>query len=257
MQDQIHYAEPMVIDQIKECTFYHCMDLPDVGTVGTGWDLRATVDAYLGEYDFRGKRVLDVGAASGYLSFELEKRGAEVVSFDMDSGAQWDIVPYFTDDARFKKERHNREQAHIRLKKGYWFAHRALQSNARVYYGDIYHLPEALGPFDVVFLGMILSHLRDPFQALYSASRLSTDTVIITNQTMQRSESMALFLPDPIRQLPAAWWSFSDGCLQRMLEVLGFQVIRTLRHLHRCIAKGREGLEHCTAFVAQRQSVNV
>jgi predicted nicotinamide N-methyase len=38
------------------------------------------VDPYLGNFDFVGKRVLDVGAASGFLTFEMEKRGAEVVA---------------------------------------------------------------------------------------------------------------------------------------------------------------------------------
>ena len=56
--------------------------------------LRKTIDDYLGNFDFRGKRVLDVGTATGFLSFEMEKRGAEVVSFDMASRAQWQLVPF-------------------------------------------------------------------------------------------------------------------------------------------------------------------
>ena len=70
------------------------MDLPGFGEVGKGWDLRKTIDDYLGHFDFRGKRVLDVGTASGFLTFEMEKRGAEVVSFDMASRAQWQLVPF-------------------------------------------------------------------------------------------------------------------------------------------------------------------
>ena len=70
---------------VDECYFYHHMDLPGLDEVGKGWDLRETINEYLGGYDFRGKRVLDVGTASGFLTFEMEKRGAEVVSFDMAS----------------------------------------------------------------------------------------------------------------------------------------------------------------------------
>ena len=72
---------------VDECSFYHHMDLPGPKEVGRGWDLRKTVDDYLGNFDFRGKRALDVGTASGFLTFEIEKRGAEVVSFDMASSA--------------------------------------------------------------------------------------------------------------------------------------------------------------------------
>ena len=93
------YATPREA-RFEECSFYHHMDLPVVGEVGSGWDLRPTVDTYLGNLDFRGKRVLDVGAASGFLTFEMEARGAEVVSFDMVHGSQWNVVPY--NDGRYE-----------------------------------------------------------------------------------------------------------------------------------------------------------
>ncbi len=69
------------------------MDIPGAGEVKGHWDLRDCIKPYLGDYDFKGKRVLDVGAASGFLTFSMEKQGADVVSFDMASGAQWDVVP--------------------------------------------------------------------------------------------------------------------------------------------------------------------
>ena len=64
------YAQPRTVAGVSECDFYHVMDLPDVGTVGGEWDLRQTVHDYLGRFPFQGKRVLDVGAASGFLTFE-------------------------------------------------------------------------------------------------------------------------------------------------------------------------------------------
>ena len=94
MSSEFQYAEPRRATNADKCQFYHHMDLPGLKEVGIGWDLRKTVDDYLGHFDFRGKRVLDVGAASGFLTFEMEKRGAEVVSFDMASPAQWQFVPF-------------------------------------------------------------------------------------------------------------------------------------------------------------------
>ena len=79
---------------VDECFFYHHMGLPGFGKVGKGWDLRKTIDDYLGRFDFRGKRVLDVGTASGFLTFEMERRDAEVASFDMASRAQSQLVPF-------------------------------------------------------------------------------------------------------------------------------------------------------------------
>ena len=188
MSQPFSYAAPLNVDRPEDCFFYHKIKLPGVGEVGEGWDLRSSIDAYLGKFDFRGKRVLDMGAASGFLTFEMEKRGAEVVSFDMADGTQWDIVPHYDVQSDMDSYRGRCIASHARLKNAYWFTHKCLGSKARVYYGDIYDLPGDLGEFDVAMFGMILGHLRDPFQALYSASRLVKDTIIITNQMMDTTQ---------------------------------------------------------------------
>ena len=107
------------------------------------------MDHYLGQFDFSGKRVLDVGAASGFLTFEMEKRGAEVVSFDMQSGIQWDMVPHYQLRGNLEELYNSFYQKDQRLKNGYWFAHERLGSKARVSYGDIYNLPDELGTLEV------------------------------------------------------------------------------------------------------------
>ena len=66
-------------------TPYHSLELLD-GTVIPGLipipNLKARLDAYPLPEDLRGQRVLDIGAASGWNSFECERRGAEVVAVD-------------------------------------------------------------------------------------------------------------------------------------------------------------------------------
>ena len=141
--------------------------------VGNGWDLRKTVDDYLGHFDFRGKRVLDVGTASGFLTFEMEKRGAEVVSFDRGNVADWQLVPFGAKGFNTARMQANMGRS-IRFAT-VWLAHRLLSSRARVYYGDIYNIPDKIGQFDVVFLGMVLPHLREPFYALAQTARLSSE----------------------------------------------------------------------------------
>ena len=71
-----------IAPDLNECVFYHSMDLPGLGTVEGQWDLRGRFDEYIGGIDVNGKTFLDVGAASGFLSFEAERRGASVISFD-------------------------------------------------------------------------------------------------------------------------------------------------------------------------------
>jgi SAM-dependent methyltransferase len=179
---EFKYAEPRHVTNVDECYFYHHMDLPGLEEVGRGWDLRKTIDDYLGHFDFHGKRVLDVGTASGFLTFEMEKRGAEVVSFDRSSSADWQLVPFGAKGFDVGKAQAAMKAFMDPLRNGYWLAHGLLNSRARVYYGDIYNIPDQIGQFDVVFFGMVLPHLREPFYALAQTARLSRDAVIITQQ---------------------------------------------------------------------------
>jgi len=245
------YETPREVRDIGECAFYHYMNLPGVGEVGDHWDLRKTIDEYLGRVDFRAKRVLDVGAASGYLTFEMEKRGATVVSFDLSDGGNWDCVPFA--HPSFDMEKLVRDlRWHInRIKNAYWYAHRVLGSTAQVFYGDIYNFPVELGSFDIVMFGMVLPHLRDPFRALQSAARLSSDRLIITQQCLKRSEPVSLLQPDPeTRADPITWWMMSEGCVDRLLKLLGFEVVALTRARHHCPIRKRA--EECSTFIARR-----
>jgi len=248
----VQYATPLAVNNPDECYFYHQMEIPGVGLVKGDWDLRDCIIPYLGNYDFKGKRVLDVGAASGFLTFSMEKQGADVVSFEMASGGQWDVVPQRefrkNPDAYMAKW----VEANRRLKNGYWFTHARLGSKAKAYYGDVYNFPEALGTFDVAVFGMIITHLRDAFRALASASRLVKGDLIITNQTPRGKKREAFFLPTVENGEMRCWWIFTEGCIKQMVSVLGFEVVRTVKSAPLCLAPGREGRDPCTAFVCRR-----
>src|SRR5215475_7852268 len=74
-----------LIDQLGKLGWYHSIDLPD-GTVIPGIQsidlLRSRIAQYPIPMDLRGKRVLDIGAWDGWFSFEMERRGADVVAID-------------------------------------------------------------------------------------------------------------------------------------------------------------------------------
>jgi hypothetical protein len=203
------------------------MDVPGVGPVDGEWDLRHCIEKYLGRYDFAGKRAIDVGSASGYLSFAMEQRGAEVVSFDQADA----------DGAE---------------KNAYWFTHARLGSKAKVFYGDLDDIPDELGPFDVALLSMVVSRAREPFQAIYSAARLCRRDVILTTELWEsapwRAEPKgALFVPSRTS------WKLSRSCLERMLRVMGFEVVRVFRTRprHR-IAEDDPVKTSCFTLVATR-----
>src|SRR4029453_839143 len=156
------FADPVKVADVGDCYFYHTMELPGYGVMNGEWDLRRRVDEYLGNFSFAGRRVLEIGPASGFLTFEMEKRGAEVISVEVTDEHGWDFVPY--PDARLEEDFGPRRIVMQQLKNSYWFSHAALQSKAKVYYGDAYNLPAALGEFDIAVMGAVLLHCRDPLR---------------------------------------------------------------------------------------------
>src|SRR5262245_43660718 len=89
------FATPRHVESIEECYFYHTMELPNLGVQHGHWDLRNRFRDYTGAVDVAGKSVLDIGTATGFLSFEAERFGAtHVVSFDMSDVRQQIFVPF-------------------------------------------------------------------------------------------------------------------------------------------------------------------
>src|SRR5436305_1800586 len=104
------------------------MHIPGHGEVTGDWDLRAHTADYLGQVELAGKRVLEIGPASGFLTFYMESRGADVVCVDVDDVRPWDFVPQAAIMGEALIERHRQ---HIRrMKNGFWFAHRKFGSRA-------------------------------------------------------------------------------------------------------------------------------
>jgi hypothetical protein len=247
------YASPRVVTDITQCYFYHTIDLPEIGTIEGNWDLRDGLRAYLGNFDFRGKRVLDVGTANGILSFWMEKEGAEVVSFDLDKEGDWDMVP-FANWPEYEQISNDRKTLIDRLNNAYWFCHRLHQSNAQVVYGNVYDIPEEIGSVDVSVFGCILLHLRDPFLALQSGLKLTRKAVIVTDvlrgQIVSTTEPYMRFLPDAKTLEPKdTWWDLPPELIVRMLGVLGFQDVNVTHHLQKY-----EGREHMLYTVVGRRT---
>jgi SAM-dependent methyltransferase len=236
------YAAPRVVERLDECYFYHSMDLPKHGSVAGDWDLRSNVKRYLGNVDFHGKRVLDVGTASGFLAFWMEDRGAEVVGFDLSENHAWDRVPFGgvvdPDDSAESAERIRK------VNNAFWFVHAQLGSKVQMVYGRAYEIPESIGPFDIATFGSILLHLRDPFLALQSALSLTTETVIVTNPLsilrgvplalLSAVKPMAVFVPDSRKEFPrGAWWALTPRTVVEFLRVLGFAYTKVTYHVQR------------------------
>lgn len=234
MSNSSIYAEPRNITSPEECFFYHTIDVPGHGTFTGEWDLRSRTANYLGKFPLQGKRVLEVGTANGFLCFEMEKQGAEVVAFDLSDQFAADVVPFARFDYRKGEEDHKKGMR--RLNNAFWFCHQAHQSKSKVVYGNTYAIPPEIGKVDVSLFGAILLHLRDPFLALQNAAQLTQEAIIVTEPLWKWGrlfsffalskiyDGSALFVPNPSLVEPkTTWWNLSPSIVKRFLGVLGFE----------------------------------
>jgi hypothetical protein len=236
------FQEPRDVASPAGCYFYHSIDLPGFGLQVGHWDLRADIDAYLGGVSLAGLRVADVGTASGYVSFEMERRGAEVIAFDRDLDDTSDdmgLVPF--DDhvgitgRTIEDAIQIRQQVQRQLQDSFWLTHRLFQSRVRLYTGNVYDGLVGEGDVDVSFFGCILLHLRDPLLALTRFGRISRQKLIIT----ETWEDVGTYDKHPVMLLrpnvgdPAnvgTWWWMSPVLLERFLRILGFRTFTLTHH---------------------------
>ena len=186
---------------IRNRTPYHSLELPG-GEVIEGIipvaRLRERIEQHPIPRDLRGKRVLDVGAASGWNSFELEKRGAEVVALD--------CVAY--------PEFH--------------FAKRALDSRVEYVLLDVDEISkERLGTFDYVVCFGVLYHLRHPLLALEKICSITRDVAFIESYVIDPDASfpgciMEFYETTELGGQIDNWWGPTVQCLGALCRSAGF-----------------------------------
>ena len=220
---------------LSDFVWYHSFELPDGRVLPGAWDLRGQEDAYLGGVDVAGKRVLELGPATGYLTFHLERMGADVVSFEAGFDVPIDTLPVKGHDdpeGRLRVMQDTIDRNHD----AWWYLHRTLGSSAKFVQGSIYDMPTDLGTFDITLVGAILLHLREPWGALSQAARLTTEVMIVTEplqDDVQPPESNIMRFSPSAEHHVTNWWSIYPGAVVSMLSRLGFGRTVTTMHTQR------------------------
>jgi 2-polyprenyl-3-methyl-5-hydroxy-6-metoxy-1,4-benzoquinol methylase len=248
------FAEPRLVTDRQQCHFYHSLDLPNGELTGV-WDLRGRIEDYIGHVDIAGKSVIDVGTASGFLTFEMERLGGRLTSFDAESSADIAYVPvkgdrYVTDHQGWCQE----TDAFLgRLKNGYWFAHRELGSRAQALYGNIYELGSYGHRFDVAVIAQVLVHLKDPVNALAAVASVCDDTLIITEGTIDSPAPDARLCARAATNGPGyMWWQCSVPFYREVLAMQGFEVVSATPGTYTCYDAYCPGENWLTTIVARR-----
>jgi SAM-dependent methyltransferase len=223
------YAEsPRYPIAFEDCHFYHIHDVPGFGRTKGEWNLRS-VETYLGNVPLRGKRVLEIGPASGYLSFEMEKRGASVVAVEVTDSHGWDFVPYPAE--RMAAVLGDRAQGMRKLKDSWWFLHELNASKAKICYTDVYNLPDELGRFDIAVLAAVLLHVHSPLEVIAQCARRA-DTLVITDMLFKNLEGRPVMelIPTHDNFAWGHWWRFSSDLIIQFVRVLGYHNITLTTH---------------------------
>lgn len=189
-------------------TWFHSMELaPGVRTQGV-YDPSRTLPR-LGLPDrLDGKRVLDIGAWDGYYSFEMERRGADVLATDNYSwgGGGWGT------------------------KDGFDLAHQARGSAVRSQRIDPTELhPDAIGgTYDtVLFLG-VLYHLRDPLRVLERVRSVTGGLLVLETEVgmlLTRRPAAEFFPGTELNDDPTNWWAPNVAAMRGMLRAVGFRSV--------------------------------
>ncbi len=164
--------------------------------------------------DMSGMRVLDIGCAEGFFSFEAERRGArEVIAID----------PFPASIRRFN------------------ICRNALNSNVIGIVGSVYDLdPRSFGTFDLVMFFGVLYHLRHPLLALEKIEAVTGRTMLMQTRSFQSSslkdEPLARFYRDGVQSGPgdapihdpSVFWEPNASCIREMLLHVGFVNVERL-----------------------------
>jgi tRNA (mo5U34)-methyltransferase len=163
--------------------------------------------------DLTNKRVLDIGCAEGFFSFEAERRGArEVIGIDS-----------FPDSIR----RFNITKA-------------ARQSNATAFLMSVYDLePKRLGTFDIVLFYGVFYHLKHPQHALERIRTVCTGEILfqtlISEEPALKGTPWARYYPYGMmsganNELwdPTIFWAFNSECCIAMLDHVGFTDLKII-----------------------------
>lgn len=222
---------------VQALEWYHTIDLGN-GIVTPGhYDHRPYLKYYKLPEDLEGKSVIDIGAASGFFSFEFERRGASVVATDLPQWFDHDFGPNYHADK-------TTETGNTYLHQPFEVAHEALGSKVKRKPINVYDLsPRTVGMFDLAFCGSLLLHLTDPVKALWKIASVTRDLAIIATviEPQDRENPTATFVG---HHRGDAWWFPTRACLELMAVTAGFIGIEWISEFRLDYRDGTPGPYH-------------
>ena len=200
--------------------------------------------------DLSGRRALDIGCNAGFYSFELARRGADVLAIDSD--------PHYLAQAAWARGELGLE-GRVELRELSVYGLAGLDED----------------PFDVVLFLGVAYHLRHPLLALDLVAEKTAGTLVF--QTLTRPGDDALEVPpdlsisdrermrDPgwptmafieheLAGDPTNWWAADAACCEAMLRSAGMRITARPGHEFWVCQPAPEGAPHGEAIRAERDA---
>lgn len=216
-------AHERLVRDVQSLEWYHTLDLGS-GVTTPGWfDLRGIAEQVPLPASLAGKRCLDVGTFDGFWAFEMERRGSEeVVAIDLLDPFMWDW-PADTKSETIEEIGRRKGRG-----EGFEIARKALGSSVRRMELSVYDLdPEQIRDFDLVYVGSLLLHLRDPVKALERVRSVCRGTVMVVDAIDLLQSRLHPWRP--ICELDGRgrpwWWKPNRAALVRMVQSAGFRIL--------------------------------
>lgn len=223
--------------------WYHSYYFDNGFSVRGDYNIGADIENYGFPSSLQGLKVLDIGTAAGWFAFHFEQLGAAVTAVDargrndMDEYGRHDYPPI----GDRKPDRIGPEGEPIyysRSSGAFWTMRDILGSRIRFRNARVYDIsPELFGgeKFDLVFMGAILCHLRDPIGALMAARSVCAGQLVATTPVVLGEPEAEV---GPRQYLPytgidsIGWWLPNEACFRHWFLAAGFREVDISRQVN-------------------------
>lgn len=234
--------------------WYHSYYFDNGFQVRGDYDVGADVEGYGFPKNMSGMKVLDIGTASGWYAFFFEQQGADVTTVDLRGMCDLDLYGRHSypplSSEKVAPDRFDRNGGPIYdsiVSAGFWIMKEILGSRVCFKNASAYDLsPDLFGgaQFDLVFMGAVLLHLRDPISALMGARRVCRGQIIATTSVVDGEPEATT---PPRQYLPwtaysqVCWWHPNEACFRHWFLAAGFRDVDIERRaLLRCDKENRD-----------------
>jgi tRNA (mo5U34)-methyltransferase len=203
----------------RKVSFYHTVEIGNGDVIGGHYDHRAALAAYRFP-DATGKRVLDVGRASGFFSFLFERMGAaHVTAVDLPPSRAKNLTGF---DPQVSSGVGRLD---------FFICHALLRSKVEPVWADATEISEATvgAGYDIAFVGSLLVHLADPIGCLARVRQVLKPggVCIIANPIGRFDHLLSYIITRPTARLApsnkrTSWWIPNIPCLMEMPRRAGF-----------------------------------